>query len=61
MPLQKSAEAIVGADTGRRAEHERTRVGDGIFQAAYGFAIRSPNVAAILAATFLGYAKAEFS
>ena len=30
MPVQKSAEAIVGADMGRRAEHERTRVGDGI-------------------------------
>lgn len=30
MPMQKSAEAIVGASLGRRAEHERTRVGGGI-------------------------------
>lgn len=29
MLLQKSAEAIVGAGIGRRAEHERTRVGGG--------------------------------
>ena len=30
MSVQKSAEAIVGADTDRRAERERTRVGGGI-------------------------------
>jgi len=29
MLMQKSAEAIVGAGIGRRAEHERTRVGCG--------------------------------
>jgi RNA-directed DNA polymerase len=30
MPVQKSAETIVGARMGRRVEHERTQVGDGI-------------------------------